>query len=45
MYVTFVMSVSQRTNQPREESPPEGGVTTESADLWCKDTQLFDICQ
>lgn len=50
MYVNLCcVSLSRRTskndNQPREESPPEGGVTTETADLWCKDTTFLVTCQ
>lgn len=45
MYLTFVVSVSQRTITNREENHPRESVTTVVGDLRCKDTQLFDICQ
>ena len=41
----FAAKRLQRTRTNRGESPPEGGVTTETVDLWCKDTQLFNTCQ
>ena len=45
MYVTFCCISKPKTEPTEGESPPERGVTTDTADLWCKDTTFLITCQ